>query len=69
MVGSHHEPDDGLMNRAPSFIASICFIAAALAIGPFGQAGGSETNDTQPVGCGAALVAAPSTTVAVPCRP
>jgi hypothetical protein len=69
MVGFHPDVDDGHMNRSPSFIASVCFVAAALAMGPFGPAGGSATKDTGAISCGEAPTTAPSTPVATPCRP
>lgn len=62
------DADDAGMNRSPSFIASICFIAAVLAIGPIGQTEGSE-DDTPHLTCREAIAALPQTSTAPPCRP
>ena len=67
MVRPGDDRDDAGMNHSPSFIASICFIAAVLAIGPFGQTEGSEA-DAPDLTCSEATAAVPQTSTA-PCRP
>lgn len=53
--------DDQDVNRAPSFIASICLAVAALAVGPFGQASGSDRINASHAADGVELTGADGT--------